>query len=194
MNDDYRFVTFIGSHHQSDLEEGIAFLGTIGSNTPPYGQADFMIKCPINKPNFELLSVYDEQSPKNDLSADQFVKRHFNYDFQNSLKVIIKRECSDRGNCKLRYHLNTQLITFDMGNQIIDSIELNDEFFWIEDKNKIFCFKTDFTIGKTFIQMTKQDDRVHWHDCIEIDSEKFLRYPLDREFLLNKLKTLLVFS
>lgn len=197
MDDDYTFVNFTGSHHWSEDGEGVAFLGSLGSNVSPYGQADFLIKCPVGSSSFELLATYDKQSPNTGIDVEQFVNKHFSRSFQRGLKIHLRRECSNRGNCKMSYSLNTTSLTFDMIERTIDPINLHSETFHLDDKSgHRFYFNTDFLEKKTSIRFISPSQRfvIGEQDTIEIDSEKFLRFPLDHEFLLNKVKTLLLFS
>jgi hypothetical protein len=197
IDDEYTFVAFVGSHHWSETNEGVSFLGNIGSNVTPYGQAEFLIKCSMNSSNFELIAAYDKQSPNTQLPADQFVKRHFNTEFQQKIKVFIKRECSNRGECRCHYSMSTSFLTFDMYEQTISPIEIEGESFWLEDNsNHRYFFKTSFKEGITSIRFVSPSPKyiIGEVDSMEIDADKFLRFPLEREFLLNKAKTFLLFS
>jgi len=198
MDDEYTFVNFVGSHHWSEGSEGVAFLGSIGSNVTPYGQAEFLIKCQMDSPRFELMAAYEPQSPRSQLPANQFVQRHFTEDFQRKLKVFIKRECSDRGNCKCHYSLATTPLTFDMYDMTISPMELEGESFWLDDShhNRRYFFKTDFVNMVTNIKFVSPSPQhiIGNVDSMDIDVDKFLRFPLEREFLLNKVKTFLLFS
>ncbi len=198
IDDDYTFVNCVGTHHWNDYgEEGIAFLINLSSNAFPYGQAEFLIKCPMDKPNFELLAAYEKESHRNGMTAEQFVKRHFTFGLQFKQKIHVKRECANRGNCKCNYTLVSDNITFDMDTQQLNQMKFGaEDFSLVDDNDRRIYFQTDFESGITNIKYINHSARftIGKQESFELETEKFLRYPLDREFLLNKVKTFLLFS
>lgn len=194
LRDDYTFVNSVGSHHIDETSSKVVFLCNLTANTSPYGRVDFMMECYVSSPTFKLTATKES---KNIMSAEDFVKIHFTEDIQQAQCITLKRICSKGNLCDYHYGLSTQPILFDFKRKEIKPIDLAEESFRIKnDKGLGFYFRTNFTDGTTTITYTSPHSAfvIGTQESIQMKSEKFLKYPLNREFLLNKVKTLLLFS
>lgn len=210
MDDDYTCMT--GSHMNiGNNGSVIKFMFNIDSRTVPYGDVDFIISSYVSSGAITVdAAMYKSPYTKPRMSTDEFIKRHFNYASQFKLKLQLVRTCKNAGIfcttpkgylCDYSYHQITKPLIFDVKTKQMDLIELESESFMIHvekknDHSYPFYFKSNFSEGlsKIVVRAASKNYKPGPEQVIEMPVEKFLGFPVEREFLLNKARTLLLFS
>lgn len=195
MEDDY---TFVQINHVDNDNNGstIDLLGNLDARTSPHGEADFLISAYVSSDTFNLKAAYPVPSfHKRHVSPEDFVKSHMTTDVQEKINIRLQRKCSNK-QCEYSYFLSTAPIVFDMKTYKVSPLELQEETFRMNYHDNTYYFRTNFATEQTTItyHVPKAGFVIGAHENIQMKSEKFLKYPLEAEFLLNKLKTLLLFS
>ncbi len=210
MDDEYTCMT--GGHMETgDNGSVIRFQYNIDSQAVPYGDVSFIISSFVTSGAITISGAgYNNPYTRPRMSLDEFIKCHFTHDLQVKLDLVMTRKCTNagiystnhKGNlCEYSYHQKTKPLTFNLRTKMMDPIEFAEESFFIgvERKNnhsgRIY-FKTNFDDGtsKIITHAPSKGYVLGKELVIEMKSEKFLGYPVEPEFLLNKAKTLLLFS
>ncbi len=200
MEDDYTTVRAAYAKDHTENGSVISFICGIDARTSPYGEVDFLVSVYVSSNSFKLSASYPKEFMyKKRLAPNLFVKHHFNIHIQDKLNIYLKRVCSSYhtdNKCEFGYALTTSPIKFDMKNQVIQPITLASEVFSISANDQKFHFDTNFINKETAIRCwsPKAGYVIGRQEVFHLNSEKYLKYPLEREFLLNKVKTLLLFS
>jgi hypothetical protein len=197
MEDDYTFVQI--NHVESDNNGStIDLLGNLDARTSPYGEADFMISAYVSSDVFNLKAAYPVSSIyKRHVSPDDFVRSHLTADVMEKVNLYFERKCPNK-ECPYNYALTSRPLSFNMKACKVSPVEPKDETFKLYYNENIYYFRTNFATGQTSITFNvPQPGRTYVfapQEVVHMKAEKFIKYPLDPEFLLNKLKTLLLFS
>jgi hypothetical protein len=181
----------------------IRFPLNLESRTSPYGKADFDIVAPVVSPTFQINAHFTTKNASEG-SAYSFIKKHFTEDIQKRLNISFHMTCSRAGfrtsktqkRCTYEYSLLTNGITFDLYSSSV-IIPLNEEEFILNDRWNKYIIKTRFEEGFTEIYMPTTSEKIRHYSfdsIIKMPVEKFISYPMDEGFLLNKLKLLTLFS
>lgn len=210
MDDEYTCIT--GGHMETgDNGSVIKFGYNIDSRSVPCGDVSFVISSYVTSGSITIGgAMYNDSYRKPRMSTDEFIKKHFNYASQLKLKINLIRTCKNAGVfcttpkgylCQYSFRQKNRPITFNVKTKMMDPIELEEEEFHIniEKKNNHsypIYFRTNYAEGlsKIVVRLPSKIYVLGTEQVIEMTSEKFLGFPLDREFLLNKAKTLLLFS
>lgn len=208
-DDEYTTINPLGSYHFADNNSTIKFPCHLESRSSPYGEVDFTIVANVSSPSIKLLAEFSQPHlTKVTISPGDFVKKHFTEEVQKKFNINIIRKCTAKiekkskyGNlmvdCPLAYSIVTKSILFDFNKKEIVPINfLQETFVLSDDKDHHYRFNTNFDEGVTKITYSVPvlGFVLGGQETLEMPAEKFLKYPLDREFLLNKVKTLLLFS
>lgn len=201
MGDDYTFIKPLAAYQLSKDQSTVIFQCCIEARTSPYGEANFNILSNVTTPDFKIKAEYVVGSHRStvhgDISPLDFVKKHFTADLQNSFDIGMVLKCAAHSpEHRCGYVLNCLPLKFDLDSNHILPIGLKSEEFEIRNGSMVYRFKTSFVDGLTTILFNSpmKGFVIGKQETLEMNSEKFIRYPLDREFLLNKVKTLLLFS
>ena len=208
-DDEYTTVNPLGSYHFADNNSTIKFPCHLESRSSPYGEVDFTIVANVSSPSIKLIAEFcHPHLTKVTLSPGEFVKLHFTEDVQKKFNINIIRKCTAKierkgkygglmMDCPSAFSLVTAPIMFGFNKREIVPISfLQETFILSDDKEHHYRFNTNFTKGVTQItySVPMLGFVIGGQNTLEMPAEKFLKYPLDREFLLNKVKTLLLFS
>jgi hypothetical protein len=201
MDDDYTVIKPMSAYKLVKGGDQVAFPCCLESRLSPSGQVYFLILANLKDPSCSIKSEYYETGGVSTVteystSPDDFVKRHFTQQLQTGFNINLRLQCSHHSSCQYRYQLSTGPIIFDMDMMQLKPITLISEYFILNGMRMKYYFKTDFATETTSItyNMPMPPYILGTQQVIQMNSEKFLRYPLEHEFLLNKLKTLLLFS
>lgn len=204
FDNDYISVTPRGSYDLSQNGSLIKFACNIDSRISPYGEAKFDIYAYMASPTIKLVAEYvnpHAEMMNTVMPAEKFVERHFDEDAQKGFNINLQRRCAvisfGPQPCSHHYILTTSAIQFDIKKKELLPITLLEETFdLLDDRQNRYRFTTNFAGELTSIIYTvpKGGYILGEQKIVDMKSEKFLKYPFEREFLLNKLKTLLLFS
>lgn len=175
----------------------IGFVCSIDAKVAPHGEANFLVKssittgeCHIESAAYPTYSYYKKTMP-----ATEFVKKHFLPNVQEKLKLIMGRKCSNYERCEYSYTFRSAPLQFDVTAGQMLPIRLLDEAFIIKDGTKRYGFGTNFLENTTNVRSITGSSHLNpSKTLVTLPAEKYLKYDFNREFLLNKLKTLLLFS
>lgn len=210
MDDEYTCMT--GSHMETgDNGSVVKFLFNIDSRSVPYGDVSFVVASYVTSGAITIQgAMYNDPYRKPRMSIDEFIKKHFDQASQLKLKLNLIRTCKNAGIfcttprgylCNYSYHQKTRPLTFNVRTKMMDPIELEEESFHIDlDKknhhSQRIYFRTNYmeSLSKIIVMAPSKTMVLGKEPVIEMPAEKFLGFPVNPEFLLNKAKTLLLFS
>lgn len=203
LDDDYSYILPEGYYKSEDGAEMI-FNFALDGKKPPTGKSSFIITAKVSSPHFSMVSTYTDSSKKDRrITSTEFVKSHFNLTIQESLNISMCFKCDGVvGEKQCFYLLQTSPIQFkystgfNAANGEIVPISIREEKFSLKQGKNRYYFNTSYLTNKTIITYNtpKSGFVIGWQEKIEVPAEKFSKFPLDQELLLNKLKTLLLFS
>jgi hypothetical protein len=208
-DDEYTTVKPTGAYQLIDNNSKVIFPCNLDSRAAPYGEVNFIIHANVSSPSIKVIAEFAQPHlTKIIISPNDFVRRHFTEDVQQKFNINLTRKCHARVEAKLRqfsytqpcgfsYVLSVGPILFDFVKNEMKPISLLEETFTlVDDKEHSYRFRTNFTKETTTItySVPKPGFVIGGQESIDLPIEKFLKYPLEREFLLNKVKTLLLFS
>lgn len=164
------------------------------SRVTPYVNANFglLVNSSSNTLTMvvECRNLYNPQR-ESTLKAKAFSAHHFTQ-VQLQLGIKIIKLCTNL-ECKNAYSLETTPLTFDLSGSKMNSFELATESFSIQRNKLEHRFLSRFQSDITTVTVYKTGQRVD-QSSLELKAHKFLEYPWDAEFFLNKARTLLTFS
>jgi hypothetical protein len=160
------------------------------SRLSPQGEVSFNVICDLmtNKLNIQTKSFTNTQ-----ISPLNFVEQYLDASVQRSLNMKMLRVCMATEPCDSYYEIVAMPLSFNIRACTYNPIVPEYERFTLTDsRERKYYFMTTFASKETSIEYAKSkyEDR----GSITIPFEKFAKYPLDREFLLNKIKTLILFT
>lgn len=201
MDDDYTVIKPMSAYQLVKDGGWVAFPCCLESRLSPSGEVYFIILANLKDPSCSIKSEYvgtkgSSLHTEYRTSSDDFIKTHFTKQLQTGFNINLRLQCSHHSSCKYNYQLSTGPIIFDLDMMQLKPIPLISEHFNIDGMRNKYFFKTDFVTETTTItyNVPQPPFILGTQQVIQMNSEKFLRYPLEGEFLLNKLKTLLLFS
>lgn len=185
---EYITITPYRSQYENIIDIPTKIKCNLDSQVSPYGQVDFEIIIMPQSSRFHLGT--------NSAQDEVFVRKHFSIAAQLSLKIQAIRVCYGNPYCDIKYKLSTYNLVFDLDTSTIGGLSLFNEHFFIKENGKSYSFVTNFENKTTVIGYEKPQPRfiLPATKFIEMNSDKFLRYPFERDFLLEKIHTLLLFS
>ncbi|CAB4196585.1 hypothetical protein UFOVP1290_105 [uncultured Caudovirales phage] len=129
------------------------------------------------------------------ISPIDFIIKHFTKEIQNELNLSFYRKC-ESNICEYNYELTTKQLNFDLIARNYNPIEVNTESFNLQEGDKSYRIVTNFNEDITNIQYhTPQLQFIlPAQEVIKISANKFSKYPLNKDFLMDKIKTLILFS
>ena len=189
-DDDYIHIKPTGSYFVDKKSLSLVFPLEIESRLSPHGEVSFHVICDLmtNKLHVQTKSFTNTQ-----ISPLNFVEQHFNVVTQQAVNFKMLRTCMSSQKCESFYELIAYPLTFDLRAGTYNPIEVECEHFKIiGDTDHKYYFSTVFRDGNTVI--TYEKGRNEGKGSIVLPWDKFSKYPLEHEFLLNKVKTLILFT
>lgn len=204
IDDNYTRITACYIENLSN-KDVIRYYINIDSKSIPYGDVSFIISCNAISNKIKISDArYNDPYRKPRLSVDEFIKKHFNQEAQLNLKLNLAKKCPNEGMicsingylCDHNYCQRTKPLTFNLSSKNMNLIQLDLESFDITNHSKIIHVETNYNkkISKIIIRKPSNGLEIGKEQIIEMSSEKFLNFPLEHEFLFNKINTLLLFS
>jgi hypothetical protein len=188
-DDDYIHVKPMGSYFVDKKELSLVFPLEIESRLSPHGEVAFHVVCHLvtNKLHVNTKSFTNTQ-----ISPLNFVEQHLDIVAQQCLNFKMLRTCTSSNDCNSHYELIARPLTFDIRGGTYNPIQADCEHFnLVDNAERKYRFLTDFKTGNTTIHYDVTNKN---SGSIILPLEKFVKYPVEREFLLNKVKTLILFT
>jgi len=128
-------------------------------------------------------------------SARELVKKYFIEELQGNLNITYVRMCSN-DNCSSSFKLSSSKILFDFENNTLHNFSPSSEILTITNNDLIYRFITSYQTRTTHLEYeAKQQNGIQpVIKKIDMNMEQYIKYPMNREFLFKKIKTLLLFS
>lgn len=154
---------------------------------------DFTINSELNNNH-----VWLELDNKSEEIWYDFIKRNFVLELQLELQIKISLKCfgSNFESCPYCYQLNSKFLTFDLYTGIINEISIESEKFKIRDNNHLYNFDIDYQSNSAVISYNtfSQTSILPVQNTINIPVSKIAKYDFNKEYIMEKTKTLLLFS
>ena len=183
-DDDYIHIKPSGSYFVDKKELTLVFPLEIESRLSPHGEVAFNVVCDLRT---KKLHVQTKSFTNTQISPLNFVEQHFNVVTQQAVNFKMLRTCLSSEKCESFYELIAYPLTFDLRAGAYNPIEVECEHFNIrDDQERKYYFSTVFRDESTIVTYDREK--------MTLPLDKFSKYPLDREFLLNKIKTLILFT
>ncbi len=156
----------------------------IDSRIVPSGVVYFDLFIKKHSKDFEMRARY-LSPPYDQMSAAEFATKHFSSREQKNMAINVHVECSDE-RCPYGYKSTFGNVVFDLKSRKIEDFSILKERFVLNKDDRKHLIISDFRADITTIQFQK--------DIIELPAQNFAKYPLDAQFLLDKINTLFLFS
>lgn len=170
-----------GSYYLDKLKESIIF--------------PFTIEFVKERVHFELISFLHSNSfvlrINNNATVAEFIKEKFSQDIQSQISINMNRGCSSHY-CNYSYKLYSVNTIFDFSNYTVTT-NVSSEHYKIVDKELLYEFYIN-SKNDTATIMCYSIGRYDRVPDLILPADKFLEYPFNAEFIINKVKTLLLFS
>lgn len=172
----------LGSYQVDEKEEIITFPFTIMKNN---NRIDFQLIAFINSNKFIMRT--NSEKDKN------YVEDMLSLDIQKQLGIVMAKRCLGTGSCQYSYQLKSSNNIFYFDNYTVDTC-ISAEFYKIKNNDLEYRFYINYLDDVTVINY-KEDYNIRSNEGrLELPTTKFSKYPLDPKFIINKVKTLLLFS
>ena len=157
-----------------------------------HGNTKFELYCNIQN---NKIHINTKDFSRTIISPLDFIRKHFTDKIQNELNLSLDRKC-ESNMCEYNYGFFTKPLNFDLNNNTYLPIELVSESFNLQEEDKSYRIITNYNDDITNIQYhTPQLQFIlPAQEIVKISANKFSKYPLNKEFLISKLKTLILFS
>ena len=156
----------------------------IDSRIVPSGIVYFDLFIKRQSKDFEMRARY-LSSPYDQVPASEFAKKYFHEREQNNMKITVHVECANES-CPYEYKSKFGHVIFDLNTRTISDFSILSERFVLNNNERKYSISSNFMEDVTTIKYQK--------DEIKLSSKNFAKYSWDRQFLLDKIKTLFLFS
>lgn len=195
-------VTPNKTHQISENGSEVLFSFNIDSSVQKTVNID--IVAYISSPDFSSTAAYTSPLIKGQrLPPIEVVKAYLTEKIQNDLNLVVVFKCSQLfQDSPCSYTLMTKPIIFDFNRGFnstkgkIRPLELYEESFSIGSGTKTYRCRTSFEENKTVVsyRVAKPKFTIGGEESLIIPAHHFLKFPLDSEWLINKINTLVLFS
>lgn len=184
---DYVEVRPISSY--SIKKDGIVFPLEIESRLHPHGEVSFEIHVSLNH---NKISVHPKSFSKTGISPLDFIQRHFTLQSQKQLGLKLALKCSKIEECSYRGYVGVTVpLTFNFQTRQLVSFSMETETIHFVGEESLYSFNSKFNLNETTISIKSPTGQT---TDLKIESDKYLRFDFNKEFLINKAKTLILFT
>lgn len=189
-SDEYVDVKPSASYRVDKINDRVIFPFEMESRASPYGEVSFQLNAHIHQ---NRISIQTLSFTRTVISPMDFILKHLSHGIQRSLNIQIMRGCTKPKPCGAGYTMKTTPIVFNLRERIMKPFEINHEEFTIKEENHAYHFTSYFGTNSTKISVNGAPG-TNFKDVIELEADKYLRFPFEKDFLMDKAKTLILFS
>jgi hypothetical protein len=124
--------------------------------------------------------------------ARELVKKYFIEELQKNLNITYIKTCPNK-ECKSSFKISSSKILFDLEKCTLSNFYTSNENLEIIDNDYIYRFTTSYEDNTTHLEY-KHKNKNNFMQKIDMNMDQYTKYPMNRDFLFKKIKTLLLFS
>jgi hypothetical protein len=189
-SDEYIDVKPSSSYRVDKLNDRVIFPFDVESRASPYGEVSFQLNAHIHQ---NRISIQTTSFTRTVMSPMDFILKHLSHGVQRSLNIQIMRGCTRPKPCGSNYMMKTTPIVFNLRERVMKPFEIHNEDFTIKEEKYAYHFTSYFGLNSTKISVSGISG-TDFKDVIELEADKYLRFPFEKDFLTDKVKTLILFS